>query len=237
MIKSTWLFGLLWTMVLGASGCSNTSSEQPSDEDTGLMAVDIGADANSRDMGEIHASDTDIESDSSPELCVIEEGYVCRIQGEEDLGDCSDVLGYRFDGAKCVPLQGCGCDGESCPLYSTLRECARSCAAQGNCRTATFAADIPIGGRCGGMECGLYLFTCIASLEDPTNEVSLTLESFDRARCTRVESAGDNCGGFGCAQGSWCCESTSGSEPYSPKERAEVCALTLDPEVSGLLCF
>src|SRR5690606_7238581 len=38
----------------------------------------------------------------------------CAPFDAEGVGDCAQVLGWAWDGADCVPVEGCACEGEQC---------------------------------------------------------------------------------------------------------------------------
>jgi len=50
----------------------------------------------------------------------------CGWKPNQDYGLCTMVLGYYYDGERCLALSGCDINGESAP-FATIEECQRDC--------------------------------------------------------------------------------------------------------------
>lgn len=70
------------------------------------------------------------------ELCV---PPTCERSDAEGVGDCDEVLGWVYDGGRCVPVEGCNCGGRDCyVLFEEAEHCKDQC-------------EIPMEGEsCGG---------------------------------------------------------------------------------------
>jgi len=51
----------------------------------------------------------------------------CVRQSAEGVGPCDAILGFKYDGRRCIGISGCECEGEDCDdLYDSFDECERA---------------------------------------------------------------------------------------------------------------
>lgn len=151
-------------------GCGGTG-DPPPPADVGPHAprMDIGSDADaSADSGwdaEVQACGDATCGEGErccstcpgePDVCVpvafdcpVADEFDCMISvcpAETDVtgasvGDCESVLGYHWEGIRCVPLTGCSCVGDVCAeLFASMEECE---GAHGECRLCGTVLEVP----------------------------------------------------------------------------------------------
>lgn len=87
-------------------------------------------------------------SSSGGESSTGEPAGACKaVKGE--YGPCDAILGYTFDGSKCVATSGCNCEPDCDAFHPTPVACATACAAAGECRE-----EVVKGGGIGPDEVG-----------------------------------------------------------------------------------
>src|SRR5690554_2103624 len=161
----------------------------------------------------------------------------CPIQQPDAFGDCATPLGVVFDGTQCAIASGCDCDGEDCPAFDTLEDCATTCAQAGFCQ----AERLPhyLNGACPGDSCFDLTTICAA----PSGELS-EFEAFLEATLPELRiSCSENTAICGvnifphtCLPDGWCC-TISGPYTFDLPRHQGYCAITLLPTVRALGCI
>ena len=161
----------------------------------------------------------------------------CPIQDPDAYGDCDAVLGVVFDGTQCVTASGCDCQGDDCPAFDTLEDCATSCAGAGYCQTERLTSLLT--GACPGEDCFNLTTICAApSGELADFEAFLTNNLPDlRIVCSENEGlCGANIFPHTCLPDDWCC-TISGPYPFDRPRHHGHCAITLLPNTRALGCL
>ena len=144
----------LTLVMASCAQCSNdhgnywTFTEGPDTEEalTGGPSLDAGADvATDVDADSFFQEPIDQCTWTAPETCALIDrlfyggaqrgtqnetcgcsciDHYCEPQEVTGVGDCSDILGYAFNGYTCTPINGCECQGSDCDgLYLLWTQC------------------------------------------------------------------------------------------------------------------
>jgi hypothetical protein len=200
---------------------SGSSSDADATHDSAALgaAVQYPCDASTPD------ADTDAGANTS----------ACRAQDPGSFGDCATSIGVVFDGTGCVAVSGCPCDGEDCPAFDTLEECAKSCGAEGWCqmdRAPVLHPYQPERTVCADWNCQAEgTGVCVSATTNPEQRMRditsyLSVQCFDSidicAATVRVPR------GANCVDGDWCCVFSGGQNKGF---REDFCRVSLLPDV------
>ncbi len=257
-----------WMVIGFVAWCACSSDLEPEPWDTGALDVrdglDVGLDSGTphdaavRDLGIDVREDAEFDSGqdadmevgrepidwsglgaASRRMCVRDEQTQCVVRDPGEFGGCGEHVGYVFDGTQCVQVLGCTCEspGECRGVFETASACASSCAADGWCAQDKNGFD-PLELECTGFRCDRLLYTCVASDEDPSEELTKIMVGHRFVSC-RPSTTFDPCQGTpgACGEGRWCCEVAP--EPITDDTSSEtgMCAVTLMPDVLGFDCI
>lgn len=164
----------------------------------------------------------------------------CRVQRADEFGDCGEALGAVFDGAQCVPVTGCACTGEDCPLFESVSQCASACSAQGWCQIDKLKYNYrPLGKPpCDGEFCGTVFAMCIKSEVDPSTDLNKVAPNLTPMNCGPGD--GVTYCSFeepGCSREDWCCYTTRGLWDLDATKTTEMCALSLLVTSTNISCL
>lgn len=153
----------------------------------------------------------------------------CRVQRADEFGDCGEALGAVFDGAQCVPVTGCACTGEDCPLFESVSQCASACSAQGWCQADKLihtSTQSKVQPPCDGIFCGTAFAMCIHAEVDPSVELNKVAPNL-MMTCHRGGRGYCLVTGPGCSEQEWCCSTTRNVWTLDATQSSEMCALSL----------
>lgn len=167
----------------------------------------------------------------------------CSIQRADTFGDCGLELGAVFDGTQCVPVTGCACTGEDCPLFESVSQCATACSIQGWCQVDKLHYFFyPVTDRreppCDGYFCGTEFSVCIKSEVDPSNELNKTAPDLPPMRC-RPGGDGSYCPyrETRCSREDWCCFNGNGWADFDATQTTQMCAISLLATSTHMNCI
>lgn len=219
----------IFSMLLWLVSCSSNQA-----------ARDIASDLSS-DMKD---SSTDLASDMSVDLdepayrrtCIVEDAQSCKTQNMTQFGDCGQRIGVVFDGHQCVEVTGCeGCKGEDCPMFKSIDACISSCAQNGWCQSQKLPYLPPA--QCGLTRCVQSLNVCLVSEVDPTGQLSAFGQANVEPKCIK-NGRGCAFSGLDCAgPHDWCCRFDLPEDSLTTSEFTQLCALTLNPNVTQAGCL
>lgn len=163
----------------------------------------------------------------------------CRIQRADSFGDCGVELGAVFDGTQCVPVTGCECTGEDCPMFESLSQCAIDCSAQGWCQAdkINYNNRPPGQPRCDGELCDTVFSVCIKSEVDPSSDLNRTAPNLLMICSPRGEGSQCWFGSPNCSKEDWCCHGAGGHWKYNATNSTEMCALSLLATSTNMTCI
>jgi hypothetical protein len=205
-----------------------------------------------RDVGAEDDGDASTDSDVADEptdpvtgrasewLCLADgAGASCRIQDAwADSGDGSRAdLGVVFDGVRCRPAYGLACEGDECPDFASVSECAQACAQQGWCHEELFGLSVS-GDLCQEPSCANANVACVSSASDPSKDLDVVFPTDVGFRCEAAQSR-DPCWGAGtpCDGGQWCCYRNHRTPSQDNRTDLKgLCALSLQVGVTSVEC-
>lgn len=173
------------------------------------------------------------------DTCPLEIETPCETD-TRDYGECGELLGVRFDGVACQEVRGCACEGEACPAFSSLEQCALTCSQRGHRNEERFGSGIARITQCTPELCVDGITVCQESEENPEALLSSVLPHYGQVECHRDGNRKQDCSWWGspltCGEEDWCCLIPPSPSFIQDGYSADLYGVSLLPGVISLGC-